>query len=62
MSLDVLELIVHNNLHVRCCRNIFAEEGRIFLKGFGLDLADGFAAFRDIALEFMTRLLMLADF
>ena len=60
MSLDILELIVHHNLHVRGCRDVFSEEGGVLLERFGLDLANGLAAFGDVSLEFVAGLLMLA--
>jgi hypothetical protein len=56
VSLDILELIVHHDLHVWSCRDVFAEQGRVLFEGFYLSLAIGLAAFRDMAFEFMAGL------
>ena len=53
MSLDILQLIIHYNFNIRRSRDVLAKERRVLLKGFGLNLANGLAAFRDVALEFM---------
>lgn len=56
MSLDVLELVVHENLDVRRRRNIFVKEGWVFLEGLNLDFADDAASFRYVILQFAARL------
>lgn len=56
MSLNVLELVVHHDLHIWGGRNVFTEQRRILFEGLGFDLPDCFAAFGYVPLQLLASL------
>lgn len=56
MRLDILQLVVHDDFHIRRGGNVFLEQRWVLLKGFGLNFTDRLSTLGYVILEFMASL------
>lgn len=57
MSLDILELIIHDGLDIWRSGHVLAEEGRVLLVSISFDFLDNATTFSDVTLKLATGLM-----